>query len=43
MGIDEIYLKCDRNDGIIVKDIREAILYSFGLDKPRGHKIFKNQ
>ena len=37
----KIHLNCDCNNGSIVYGIRETILYSFGLDKPTGHKIHK--
>ena len=40
-GIDKIHLKCDCIDGSIVNAIREPILYSFALDQPPGHKIYK--
>ena len=40
-GFDKVHLKCDGFYGSIVNDIREAILYSFALDQPPGHKIFK--
>ena len=34
-------MKCDCIQGSIVNGIREYILYSFALDKPPGHKIYK--
>ena len=40
-GIDKVYLKCDCFDGSIVNGIREPILFSFALDQPSGHKIYK--
>ena len=40
-GIDEVHLKCNVVDGSIVNGVREPILYSFGLDQPPGHKIYK--
>ena len=40
-GIDKIHLKCDCIQGSIVNGVREAILYSFGLLSPPGHKIYK--
>ena len=40
-GIDKIHLKCDCIQGSIVNGIREPILYSFVLDQPPGHKIYK--
>ena len=40
-GIDKIHLKCDCIQGSIVNGIREPILYSFALDQPPGHKIYK--
>ena len=39
--IDKVHLKCDCIDGSIVNGIREPILYSFALDQPPGHKIYK--
>ena len=41
IGIDKVHLKCDCIDGSIVNGIREPILYSFALDQPPGHKIYK--
>ena len=40
-GIDKVHLKCDCIDGSIVNGVRESILYSFALDQPPGHKIYK--
>ena len=40
-GIDKSHLKCDCIQGSIVNGIREAILYSFALSSPPGHKIYK--
>ena len=40
-GIDKVHLKCDCIQGNIVNGIREPILYSFALDQPPGHKIYK--
>ena len=40
-GIDKVHLKCNVVDGSIVNGIREPILYSFTLDQPPGHKIYK--
>ena len=40
-GIDKVHLKCDVVDGSIVNGVREPILYSFALDQPPGHKIYK--
>ena len=40
-GIDKVHLKCDCIDGSIINGIREPILYSFALDQPPGHKIYK--
>ena len=39
--IDKVHLKCDCIIGSIVSGIRKPILYSFGLNSPPGHKIFK--
>ena len=36
----KIHLKCDAIDGSVVNGIRQAILYSFVLDKPAGYKVF---
>ena len=40
-GIDKIHLKCDCIQGSIVTGIREPVLYSFALDQPPGHKLYK--
>ena len=40
-GIDKVHLKCDCIDGNIMNGTREPILYSFALDEPPGHKIYK--
>ena len=40
-GIDKAHLKCNCIDGSIVNGVREPILYSFALDQPPGHKIYK--
>ena len=40
-GIDKVHLKCNCIDGSIVNGVREPILYSFALDQPPGHKIYK--
>ena len=40
-GIDKVHLKCDCIDGSIMNGTRESILYSFSLDQPPGHKIYK--
>ena len=40
-GIDKVQLKCDCIDGSIVNGVREPISYSFALDQPPGHKIYK--
>ena len=40
-GIDKFHLKCDCIDGSIMNGAREPILYSFVLDQPPGHKIYK--
>ena len=36
----KIHLKCDCNDGSIQNGLRQAILFSFVLDKPSGYKVF---
>ena len=38
--IDEIHLKCDVNDGSLVNDLREPILFCFVVDKQSGYKVF---
>ena len=40
-GIDKFHLKCDSIDGSVMNGTREPILYSFALDQPPGHKIYK--
>ena len=40
-GIDKVNLKCNVVEGTIVNGVREPILYSFALDQPPGHKIYK--
>ena len=40
-GIDKVRLKCNVVDGSIVNGVREPIVYSFALDQPPGHKIYK--
>ena len=40
-GIDKFHLKCDCIRGSILNGIRQPILYSFALDQPPGHKIYK--
>ena len=40
-GIDKVHLKCNVVDGSIMNGTRESILYSFSLDQPPGHKIYK--
>ena len=40
-GIDKVHVKCDCIDGSIMNGTREPILYSFALDQPPGHKIYK--
>ena len=39
--VDKTHSKCVCANGSIVNGIREPILYSFALDKPPRHKIFK--
>ena len=41
IGIDKVHLKCDCIDGSIVNGVREPSLFSFTLDQPPGHKIYK--
>ena len=41
-GIDENHLKSDCIQGSIVNSIHQAILYSFALRSPPGHKINKD-
>ena len=40
-GSDEVHLKCNVVDGSILNGVREPILYSFAVDQPPGHKIYK--
>ena len=40
-SIDKIHLKSDCVEGSIVNGIREPISYSFALNKPPFHKIYK--
>ena len=40
-SIDKVHLKCDCIDDSIPNGIRQPILYSFALDQPPGHKIYK--
>ena len=39
----KIHLKCDCFNGSTVNGIREPISYSFALDKPPGHRIYKKR
>ena len=39
--VDEIHLEADCINGSTVNCVREPILYRFALDKPTGHKIYK--
>ena len=39
-AINKIHLKCDCIDGSIQDGVRQPILFSFGLDKPSGYKVF---
>ena len=41
MGIYKIHLKCRSIVGFVVNGIPEPSLYSFALDKPPEHKIYK--
>ena len=43
IGIDKFHLKCDCIDGSIMNGTREPILYSFALDQPPNHKIYKER
>ena len=36
----KIHLKCNTIDGSVVHGLRQAILYSFVLDKKPGYKVF---
>ena len=40
-GINKIHSKCDCIIGSVVNGVREPILYSFALNSPPGHKIYK--
>ena len=40
-GIKKVHPNCNVADGSIVNGVREPILYSFALDQPPGHKIYK--
>ena len=40
-SIVNVHLKCGCINGSIVNSVRESILYSFALDQPPGHKIYK--
>ena len=40
-GIDKVHLKADCIQGSILDGIRQPILFSFALDQPPGHKIYK--
>ena len=40
-SIDKVHLKCDSIEGSLMNGVRQPILYSFALDKPPFHKIFK--
>ena len=42
-GIDKNQLNCDCSNGSIVNGLRQRSLYSFGLDKPTGHRICKKR
>ena len=42
-GINKVHPKCDRNNGSVVNGTREPFLYSFGLDQPPDHKIYKDR
>ena len=39
--IDKVHLNCDCINGSIVNGVREPILYSFALEQPPGHEIYK--
>ena len=41
LGIDKKHLDCDYIKGSIVNGGRELFLYSFGLDQPPRHEIYK--
>ena len=40
-GIDKTHIRSDCNHGSIVNGVREHIFYSCALDKPPGHKTYK--
>ena len=40
-GSHKIHLKCDCINGSIENGVQQPILFSFALDKPLGHKIYK--
>ena len=40
-SIDKVHLKADCIQGSILNGIRQPILFSFALDQPPGHKIYK--
>ena len=40
-AIEKVHLKCDCIRGSIVNGIREPMVFSFDLDNPPGHKIYK--
>ena len=40
-GIDKVHIKCDCIDGSIMNGARQPILYSFALDQPRSHNLYK--
>ena len=39
--IDEVHLKCEFFEGSSVKGVRERLLFGIALDKPSGHKRYK--
>ena len=41
-GFEKVHLKCDCIFGSTVNGLREPILYSFAVDEPAGHKIYKD-
>ena len=40
-GVDKIHSKGDCINGSVANGRKESILYSFALDQPSGHKIYK--
>ena len=40
-SVDKVHLKCNCIQGSFVNGVGEPTLYSFALDKPPGHKIYK--